>query len=307
MCRALMYLGVPIGIYDLLYKTDSSLITQSYNPKYMGNFVNLAGFGMVAWNELSKDSQRPYFYKTSDLPFFDTNLSHLASKITANCLLAHVRGTTYSTKSVITQQNVHPFMFEDCRLAMAHNGDLENFNKMKYGLLKWIKPEIAQNIKGTTDSEWVYALILSQLEDPHQNPTVDAVEKAVCKAVRILREVRAEYGIAVASPLNLFITNGHYLVATRFILDFGCFLEHYYVDHLTYQSLWYTFGDKYDYAEGEYKMVGKEKRSSIIISSEPLTEDVTTWVEVPEYSIMSAYLKDGQVRINIQDLEEIIV
>lgn len=307
MCRALMYLGVPTPIYDLLYNTDSSLIKQSYDPKYMSNFINLAGFGMAAWNPLSRESQQPYYYTTEELPFFDMNLSSISTKITANCLLAHVRGTSYSSKSIVSKQNVHPFMFEGCKIALAHNGELESFSKMKYGLLKYLKPEIAEKIKGTTDSEWVYALILSQLENPNDHASVDVVEKAVCKAIKILRTVRAEYNIAVASPLNLFISNGHYLIATRFILDFGCFLGHYHVDHLTYQSLWYTFGEKYDYHEGQYKMVGNEKRSSIIISSEPLTKDVTTWIEVPEYSIMSAYLKEGEVQISIQDIEEVNV
>ena len=41
---------------------------------------------------------------------------------------------------------------------------------MRYDLVAHIRPELAQRIEGTTDSEWIYALVLSQLEDPYGVP-----------------------------------------------------------------------------------------------------------------------------------------
>ena len=35
MCRVLAYLGEPVLLDDLLYKPDSSLVTQSYDPKML--------------------------------------------------------------------------------------------------------------------------------------------------------------------------------------------------------------------------------------------------------------------------------
>ena len=55
---------------------------------------------------------------------FDRNLKALAEKIRPSCVLAHVRGVTYSTEVEISLQNVHPFQFPGFRLALAHNGDL---------------------------------------------------------------------------------------------------------------------------------------------------------------------------------------
>ena len=37
---------------------------------------------------------------------------------------------------------------------------------MRYSLVEHVRPELAERIEGTTDSEWIYALILSQLDDP---------------------------------------------------------------------------------------------------------------------------------------------
>jgi len=48
MCRVLAYLGEPISLGHVLYDTDSSLVRQSYSPRMMNTYLNLAGFGMVA-------------------------------------------------------------------------------------------------------------------------------------------------------------------------------------------------------------------------------------------------------------------
>ena len=86
---------------------------------------------------------------------------------------------------------------------------------MRYGLVEHIRPEFAQRIEGTTDSEWIYALVLSQLEDPYGAPGTDELAEAIVKALRVLREVRDREGIDVSSPVNLFATTGEVLVVTR--------------------------------------------------------------------------------------------
>jgi glutamine amidotransferase len=44
------------------------------------------------------------------------------------------------------------------------------------------------------------------------------------------------------------------------------------------------------------------KKSSIIIASEPLTEDTTTWIEVPEYSLIVASREEDELKIISQDI-----
>src|SRR5690606_23972013 len=105
MCRILSYLGKPIVIEELLYKPDNSFIKQSYHPKYMSYLLNLAGFGIAAWDGISHEPKFPYLYKTHLLPFYDENLHNLASKITPHCLLAHLRGVSYTDKQVVSTQN----------------------------------------------------------------------------------------------------------------------------------------------------------------------------------------------------------
>ncbi|MBL0122141.1 MAG: class II glutamine amidotransferase [Betaproteobacteria bacterium] len=222
MCRALLYLGQPVLLDNLLYQPDSALVKQSYMPKML-HLLNLAGFGLRAWDPHSHAPDAPFTYGSSSLPVFDRNLKNLAEKVRATCVLGHVRGVAYSTVVDISLQNVHPFQFPGVLLAMAHNGDLARMSEMKPLLAKHVNPKYLPHIRGTTDSEWIYALIVSALPDPNRRATRDELLTAIETALKLIRAVRAQLGIAVSSSVNLFMTDGHQLAAVRYCFDFGCY------------------------------------------------------------------------------------
>jgi len=307
MCRALLYLGEPVLLDNFLYQPDSALVRQSYMPKML-NMLNLAGFGLRAWDPTSHQPDRAFSYYSQQLPVFDRNLKNLAEKIRAGCLLAHVRGVAYHTRVEISVQNCHPFHFKDVPLVMAHNGDLARFAEMKPLLAGSISKPILAQIHGTTDSEWVYALIVSQLPDPQRRPSAAELMKAVDNTLGILRDVRKKLGIAVSSSLNLFIADGAQLAAVRYCFDFGCYRTEdparVHEANLSFLSLWYTLGRDYALHDGEWKMTGgAENADSIIVASEPLTRDTSAWVELPEYGAMFAELRDGRPRVSVRLLD----
>jgi glutamine amidotransferase len=307
MCRALAYLGQPVLLDNLLYQPDSALVKQSFMPKML-HLLNLAGFGMKAWDRGSVDPHKPYSYASTALPVFDRNLKALAEKIRPTCVLGHVRGVAYNTEVEISLQNVHPFQFPGVGLALAHNGDLARFSEMKPHLLESIRPEISNLIRGTTDSEWIYALIISQLADPRGASAADDLVRAVDQAFAIIRKVRARLGIATSSSVNLFLTTGEQIAAVRYCFDFGCYRTEdpakVHEANLTFLSLWYTSGNEYGYHDGEWKMTGgADTADSIMIASEPLTRDTTTWLEVPEYSMIYADTRSGRPTVEIHYLD----
>src|SRR5437773_1701537 len=122
MCRILAYLGEPLPIQNLLFDTDNSLVRQSYSPRMMNTFLNLAGFGMQAWDPTSLRPEDPFTYRATTLPPFDRNLRYLASKLAPTCLVAHVRGVTYSSEAVVTETNLHPFHFDGQPLCQHRPG-----------------------------------------------------------------------------------------------------------------------------------------------------------------------------------------
>ncbi len=311
MCRALLYLGQPVLLDHLLYQPDSALVRQSYMPKML-HMLNLAGFGLRAWDPHTHAPDAPFCYGSSSLPVFDRNLKNLAEKVRATCVLGHVRGVAYSSTVDISLQNVHPFQFPGVPLTMAHNGDLARMAEMKPLLATQVNPKFLPYIRGTTDSEWIYALIVSALPDPHRHPTREELLAAIDSALATIRAARAQLGIALSSSVNLFMTDGTQLAAVRYCFDFGCYATDdpakVHEANLNFLSLWYTLGRDYGLHEGldgeEWQMTGgAENADSIIVASEPLTKDTSTWVEVPEYSVLHAAMARGTPSVTVRYLD----
>jgi glutamine amidotransferase len=156
MCRILAYLGEPLSLDGPLFAADNSLVRQSLSPRLM-SLLNIGGFGLVAWEAASREPERPYSYRTPNVPVFDRNLKALAEKVHVTSAIAHVRGLVYDAGQNVGPQNLHPFRFGEARVVLAQNGALHRFAEMRYDLLEFIRPELARSIQGTTDAEWIYA------------------------------------------------------------------------------------------------------------------------------------------------------
>jgi glutamine amidotransferase len=308
MCRVLMYNGDAVRLDDLLYQPNNSLVKQTYDPQML-DALSLAGFGLLAWDGSSHDPDVPFSYRSADIPIFDQNLKALAEKLRVTALIAHVRGVPYSENVTVGEQNLHPFHYKGYGLAMAHNGQLAGFDRMRFALVEHIKPEIARLIRGDTDSEWIYAVLLSQLDDPRGKLTPDEAVQAAHKTLSIIREVRRQHDIDTSSPTNLFIGDGRFVVAIRFAFDYGCYdmndpVPYHNVDH-KFLGIWYTTGKTYRLQDDEWKMIKDpiEGGRSVLISSEPLTRDASTWLEVPEYSALMSTVEDGKQLLRVKHLD----
>ena len=292
MCRILSYLGAPVLLDHLLYAPDMSLLNQTIHARMLA-MLNLAGFGMAAWDPASHEPHAPFRYRTTQVALFDRNLKALASKLQPAALLAHIRGVAYNSTVQINEQNVHPFRFDGVPLAMAHNGDLVDFRAMRFDLVRHVKPEFARLIQGSTDSEWLYALTVSALDNPYRVATPEEILAAITRALAIVREVRSQHGIDRSSSTNLIFCDGVNLVAVRFTFDFGKSGDFSRPGGAQLQgtneflSMWYSFGRDYGLHDNEWKLTGGAARAdSVIVASEPLTGDFATWIEVPEYSAL---------------------
>jgi glutamine amidotransferase len=284
MCRVLAYLGESILLEDLLYKPDVSFVNQTHESLLLHR-LNLAGSGLLAWDARSETPALPYVYRATQLAIYDRNLRALARKVRATCLLAHLRGVRYDTRAVISEQNLHPFQFDGVRLALAHNGQLDRFDEMKFALLPHLRPEFARAIRGSTDSEWIYALVASQLADPSADLAAGEIAAAVERALRVLADVRRALDIRTFSPMNMFLSDGNDLVAACYTFGLGRYEglgDNYHPPDQAALRIWYTTGRSYGCYDGEWKMLHADgEATSVIVASEPLTRDRSTWHPVP--------------------------
>jgi predicted glutamine amidotransferase len=179
---------------------------------------------------------------------------------------------------------------------------------LKPRLAPHIEPRFLAGIRGTTDSEWIYALFMSQLSDPCAAAAEDEAFEALGRTLAVLRQARAEAGVSVSSSVNLFIANGHQLVALRYCFDFGRYhidgMERVHEANLSFLSLWYTLGRNYALHGNEWKMTGgAERAESILVASEPLTRDTSSWVELPEYGALFAEIRNGRPYVSVRLLD----
>lgn len=304
MCRVVAYLGQPLSLADVLFEPDNSLVRQAHAPR-MTSMLNLAGFGFAAWDPNSARPTEPFLYRSAVLPVFDRNLRNLARKLRPTCALAHVRGVHLDRPETLSDTNLHPLCVPGTGITFAHNGHLREFDRMRFALVPHIRPDILTRTEGTSDTAWLHALFLSQLEDPYAAPDVDELVHATVRTIEVVRDVRVQHAIDSSSPTNLFIATGDSVVATRFSYDYGWYpdadtlLE---VD-LPFVSLWFTYGDTYGPAEGEWMMSGDGPPRSLLIASEPLTVDASTWLEVPEYTLLTATLAGDGLALEARDLD----
>jgi glutamine amidotransferase len=306
VCRVLAYLGVPALIDDLLYKADVSLVRQATDPRLM-QLMNLGGFGLVAWDQDSTDPARPFTYRTAGVPMFDRNLKALAEKVTASALVAHVRGVLYEPTERVGPQQVHPFLFEGAAFALAQNGALFDFGRMRYDLLDHIPAELSGRIEGTTDTEWFYALCLAQLDDPFAPCTATEMGAAVHDALRIVQEGREARGIATQSPINVVLSDGRSLVATRYVFDYGWYPDDgsFFAGEREHDftSLWFTAGSVFGHVNGDWRMQHNGAMRAVLVASEPLSANPSSWLRVPEYAMLTAAVQpDGQVNVGLQEI-----
>jgi hypothetical protein len=111
--------------------------------------------------------------------------------------------------------------------------------------------------------------------------------------------VRRRCGIETSSFANLFVASAGSITAVRFCFDFGRFsiptTESVPDQELNYLSLWYTSGREYGFHDGEWQMIGGEEvADSVIVASEPLTADPSSWLEVPEYTLLHVDVSAGR-------------
>ena len=185
---------------------------------------------------------------------------------------------------------------------LFRSGDLAEFARMKPLLLAHIKPEYLSQIHGTTDSEWIYALFVSQLSSPSEILEEKLLFEAIQKTLEIIRDCRAKLDISLSSSVNLFVANGSQLAAVRYCFDFGRYRTEdpakVHEANMNFLSLWYTLGRDYALHDGEWKMTGgAENADTIIVASEPLTRDTAAWVELPEYGALFAEIRNGRPHV----------
>ncbi|HTJ50988.1 MAG TPA: class II glutamine amidotransferase [Cyclobacteriaceae bacterium] len=284
MCRLLAYIGTPIIIDKLLYQPKNSLINQSINAREIEEPLNGDGFGL-GWY-VPEVNYEPVTFVSVYPAWNNRNLRNLAPKIKTECLIAHVRAASVGD---VSESNCHPFQYKN--LLMMHNGGIENFSAIKRHIRAPLTDELYNWIKGQTDSEHIFAFLLNHLFSNYRTISPESVVHAFEYTFSELKKMMKANGITEPAYLNMVITNGLFVVGTRYVSDPK-------EDALT---LYHSEGSKYVCEDGVCRMLSPEEQDqAVLVVSEKLTDVSKDWKEVPKNHFV---IVDQTLNVKLKPIE----
>jgi predicted glutamine amidotransferase len=203
MCRWMAWIGQPVLIEELLFKSQHGIVDQSLHARMGAEPTNGDGFG-VGWYGTGVG---PAVYRSVAPAWGDPNLRELAAHVESPLFMAHVRA---AIGSPVQETNCHPFRRGNW--LFVHNGFLADFHLLRRDLMLAIDPELFAEVQGSTDTEVVFylALTLGLERDP-----IAALEATV----GLIEETARRRGAAGAVQATFGLTNGTTVWAVRYSTD----------------------------------------------------------------------------------------
>jgi len=141
----------------------------------------------------------------------EIDIATWSADVRADVVVGHVRTATVGA---LRTENTHPFRYR--QWMFAQTGTVTLFDQVRERLLASVPEFLRAGIRGDTDSELLFHVFLSFLHDAGRlNQGVDAppmVRDALRSTIAVIDGLTAEVG-GEPAPLNLFVTNGEFVVA----------------------------------------------------------------------------------------------
>lgn len=288
MCRFIAYLGQPIMADELILKPANSLVHQSYSAGEMPEILNGDGFGL-GWY-IHSISDRPGLFRAITPAWNNRNLLYNAPLIRTNCLFAHIRA---ATEGSITEDNSHPFQYE--KFLMMHNGGIPQFQRIKRRLLALLDDEIFLWIKGQTDSEHVFALLMQhikEMRDAVSHLTENHIKQCFQKTFDVVQQLKKDVGTGdEVSNFNMMVTSGRRIFGTRYSSN----------PEKETRTLYYSTGSNFQCSDGVCRMKRNgAKTEAVLIVSEKLNNVPDEWTPIPQNHFISV---DRDLDVHLSPME----
>lgn len=304
MCRVLAYIGPEIPLESLLLEPDNSLINQTLDPE--GHpLMQLAGWGFGIWSEHLLAPETPLLYRRPMAAFYDDNAEGLIPSLQASTMLAHVRAAAYDAGAVLADENCHPFSYPNTPWIVAQNGDLPNWKLLQRELLPHCKDEYLQHMSGNTDTEFLYVLLLSLMDGDEDADVKRAFEQMMGLIVEAMTThdlvELAKLKMALVAPdriIGVNVGSGHRGETApagdwRELRKSGPGTDDYALSMLL-EPLYLLSGRNFTDYEASYDVDATpiEEATSVILASEPLTENGDDWTHL-EFGHIVFLRKEG--------------
>lgn len=304
MCRVLAYIGPEIPVENLLSKPENSLINQTLDPERHPQ-LQLAGWGFGIWGEHLLKPDAPLLYHRPMPAFYDDNVAGIVPSLQASTLLAHVRAADYNSTTVLADENCHPFSYQGTPWIVAQNGDMPNWKLLQRELLQHCKDEFLGQMRGNTDTEFLYVLLLSLLENDSDDGVQRGFEEMLTLIVKAMDSLElpslVKLKMALVSPGRVIGVNfgtGHQGETEpagdwRELRKSGPGTDDFALSMLL-EPMYLLMGRNFEDDETTYDFedCSEDEATSVIFASEPLTDN-DGWSDL-EFGEIVFLSKDGE-------------
>jgi glutamine amidotransferase len=154
-----------------------------------------------------------------------------------------------------------------------------------------LSDELYQWIKGQTDSEHIFAFLLHHLFSNYDSQTTQAITASFEHTFHTLNDLMGNNGIKDAAFLNMAISNGEFIVASRYVSD----------PKEAPLTLYHSEGSRYVCEEGVCRMLDpNEREQAVLIVSEKLTDVQKDWKEIPGNHFV---IVDKDLNVSLQPVQ----
>lgn len=307
MCRVLAYIGPEIPLEDLLLTPSNSLVNQSLDPEHYPD-LHLAGWGFGIWSEHLLKPEGPLLYRRPMAAFYDDNATRIIPSLQASTMLGHVRAAAYDSAAVIVDENCHPFSFDETPWILAQNGDMPGWVLLQRELLQHCEDRYLKQMRGTTDTEFLYVLLLSLLESDSDEDVQRAIETMVGLIARAMADLDlpalTKMKMALVSPNRIVGVNvglGHQGETNpagewEKLRESGPGTDDFALSMLL-EPMYMLMGRHVpsDQASYDFEACDEGEATVAMFASEPLTEDESGWSNVEFGEIVFLENREGRV------------
>lgn len=210
MCRVLAYIGPEVPLESLLLTPSNSLVNQALDPEHYPD-LQLAGWGFGVWSEHLLKPEDPLIYRRPMAAFYDDNAGRVIPSLQASTMLAHVRAASYDSTVVMVDENCHPFSFEETPWILAQNGAVPNWMLLQRELLAHCEDRYLTQMRGTTDTEFLYVLLLSLLAGDSD----EDVQRAIEEMVVLISQAMGKLGLPALTKIKMALVSPNRVIGVN--------------------------------------------------------------------------------------------
>lgn len=315
MCRVLAYIGPEIPLENLLLKPENSLINQTLDPERHPE-LQLAGWGFGAWSEHLLKPEEPLLYRRPMAAFYDDNAAGIVPSLQVSTLLAHVRAAAYDSVVVLADENCHPYSYTGTPWIVAQNGDLPNWKLLQRELLQHCKDQYLEQMRGNTDTEFLYVLLLSLLEDD----TDEGVQRGFEEMMSLIVQAMKSLDLVGLTKLKMALVSPNRIIGVNFgtghqgetdpagdwkeLRKSGPGTDDFALSMLL-EPMYLMMGRNFQHDETtfDFEECTEDEATSVIFASEPLTESYDGWSNLEFGEIVFLEKKGANITRSVSRLK----